>query len=204
MRRALVGACLAVVLAVAVPATAQALPEWWEMKPPATWAPLPVGTPENLSEIGSYSITGGKSNIAEFKSTCTSSGIEEIENLGGTTGLQGVDQMLEFAGGCVATGGLPYPCVSGDSYGFANTGAWPSELIPNYDIFESVGLEIRCAPSGKHAFYKPPGAVWTAKLGVNIMKFPYVVSAPFRHPPYFFYLWGTLKLKPLGIYTAVR
>jgi hypothetical protein len=206
VRRMLVGGCLAAALAVAVPATAEAFPEYWEVQPPATWTPLPNSTSEALSVTGSMSITGGKSGIAEFKSTCKVTGVERIENQETISGGQlGIDEMHEtFGGPCKLNGQPPYPCVSGDTYSLASAGPWSSELVTGYDVFELVSLEVRCSPSGHHALYKPPGGVWPAKLGENALKFPFLATLRFKNGPYFFNLWGTLKLHPLGVYTGIR
>jgi hypothetical protein len=78
-------------------------------------------------------------------------------------------------------------------------------LVTGYDIFELVSLEVNCLPSGQHALYKPPGGVWPAKLVENALKFQLLATLRFKHAPYFFNLWGTLKLLPLGgFYTGIR
>jgi len=198
-------ACVAGVIAVAAPAAAQAFPEYWEVKPPATWGVLPPATPVGVKLVGSLAINGGKSGNIEYKSTCSVTAIEQVENqlLVGTTLIEGFDEMLSFASNCSFNGSAPYPCAAGENYSLSAISGWPSELIPNYDVFSGVSLQVTCAISGKTAVYKAPGGVWTGKLGTSSIVFP--ATGIFKHRRNFFYLSGTLKLKPFTPpYTAIR
>jgi hypothetical protein len=206
MRRGLLAGMLTLAMVVAAPAVAQAFPEYWEMKSGLLWGPLPNKTPEYLTMTGTFALTGGKSGIDEYKSTCTANGVMRIENEEPVLGyIEGLDQVEEFAGGCAQNGGTPWPCVSNEPWSFSAVHpGWESELIPGYDIFSQDKLLVYCITSGLSAQYKTPGGIAIAKLGTNKLAFPYSGGMPFRHPPYFFYLWGKVKLQSHLPYSGVR
>lgn len=201
---ALVSACLATVFALAGAAAAQAIP-FWEVKGPpgpALYHLLPEGEQEVVFGTVAMSITGGKGTLTEYKDVCSGTSVEAIENPLG--GAEGIDFMLEFTVNCPANGLGPFPCGA-EPYSISQIGGeWQSELFGlKGDLFEGVEVAVRCSISGGESHFHPPGHLWAGRHGANVQTFPYQPAIPFKKNPYFFNMWGTIKLKP-AVYVDVR
>jgi hypothetical protein len=196
MRRIILTTACATVALAAMAVTAHALPTFWEVKATASgpWEKLTIGTKETLKTTAGFGITGKLSSGQMFKSGCTWTDTEVIENeaLG-----EGIDEMTAFEGSCKPT--APSPCVSSEAYFVRAVGLpWPSQLVTGVnDVFEKVEVEVECAASLVKAFYKPPGTIWQPKLATNALKSTAASGVFKKGAGVWFVLVGTDKLKPL-------
>jgi hypothetical protein len=203
MKRTSLVATLLAAAFVLVPATAQAFHTYWEVKGTSgPYKKLALATPLTVHSQSGFGITGETSS-KPFKGACEVADTEVVENE--PISEEGIDKMTTFEGPCGSS--APYPCAL-NGEGYLLKGAklpWLSELIlPSYDAFEGVEVEVECLTSLAKALYHPFGHVWEPKLAVNALK-SVTASGEFKHSPgNYFYLVGTDALTPGSPYVYLR
>jgi hypothetical protein len=194
---------LAVAAFVIVPAAAQSFVPKWEVKASTGgWKVLPLATPETLKSSIQFGLAGQKASGVHFKTTCSGTDTETIENE--LTSTEGIDHMTTFEALCGELG--PDPCVTSETFTIKGGASlpWFSELaFPSNDAFENVSLEVKCTVSGSTAIYHPPGHLWNPKIATDALKST-AASGVFKGgPAKYFEILGTDTLTPTA-YVKVR
>jgi len=196
MLRALGCLCLSIFVAcVAAAAPAAAFPIW-EIKPPATWAPLAANTPQPASiSAGTIKIKiDGKANACGLK------GGAAAENTGGHGYLrtEGVN------GGCTGpTGNTECTPASNLQFRFKN---WEAELVGAVFARSTTPteIEVKCAVGAPGPAIGVYTGVLEPEVKPNILRFTGAPSGTLTLGAHTLNLVGLMKLVPTVGATKLR